>query len=90
MPTWRKESPMPIEPTERANPEPATAVPTSAEGRGAPASDPPTANQPPEAPDASDVVGGPVGSAWLKDPAAPGNRGADLEKLDSTTVASTD
>jgi hypothetical protein len=33
------------------------------------------------APDASDVVDGPVGGAWLKDPATAGPTGADLEAL---------
>jgi hypothetical protein len=32
-------------------------------------------------PDASDVVEGPIGSAWLKDPSEPGHRGADLDEL---------
>lgn len=32
-------------------------------------------------PDASDVVEGPVGGAWLRDPAEPGKRGADLGEL---------
>ena len=32
-------------------------------------------------PDASDVVEGPIGSAWLKDPSTPGSRGADLDAL---------
>jgi hypothetical protein len=32
-------------------------------------------------PDASDVVEGPIGSAWLRDPAEPGKRGADLDEL---------
>jgi hypothetical protein len=33
------------------------------------------------APDASDVVDGPIGSAWLKDPGTSGPIGADLEAL---------
>jgi hypothetical protein len=33
------------------------------------------------APDATDVVDGPVGSSWLKDPATSGPIGADLEAL---------
>jgi hypothetical protein len=40
------------------------------------------------APDASDIVGGPIGSAWLKDPAVSGPMGADLDALpevDATT-----
>ena len=32
-------------------------------------------------PDASDVVEGPIGSAWLRDPSEPGDRGADLDEL---------
>jgi hypothetical protein len=32
-------------------------------------------------PDASDVVDGPVGGAWLRDPSEPGKRGADLNEL---------
>ncbi len=39
------------------------------------------------APDASDVVDGPVGSAWLKDPATSGPMGADLDALPSIDVA---
>jgi hypothetical protein len=35
------------------------------------------------APDAADVVDGPVGEAWLKDPATSGPIGADLEALPS-------
>jgi hypothetical protein len=38
---------------------------------------------PADAPDASDVVDGPVGAAWLKDPATSGPIGADLEALPS-------
>jgi hypothetical protein len=36
----------------------------------------------PGAPDASDVVEGPVGSASIKDPASEPDIGADLEELD--------
>jgi hypothetical protein len=35
-------------------------------------------------PDASDVVDGPVGSAWLRDPATSGPMGADLDALPVT------
>lgn len=38
--------------------------------------------QTPESPpDASDVVEGPIGSAWLRDPATSGPMGADLDEL---------
>jgi hypothetical protein len=42
------------------------------------------------APDASDVVAGPVGSAWLKDPATSGPMGADLEAVPTIDVAAAD
>jgi hypothetical protein len=42
------------------------------------------------APDASDVVAGPVGSAWLKDPATSGPMGADLEAVPTIDVAPVD
>jgi hypothetical protein len=38
-------------------------------------------------PEASDVVEGPVGSAWLKDPATSGPIGADLGALQPIDVA---
>lgn len=45
---------------------------------------------PKDAPDASDVVAGPVGSAWLKDPATSGPVGADLEALEPIDVPDDD
>jgi len=38
---------------------------------------------PERTPDASDVVAGPVGSAWLKDPSTSGPMGTDLGALPS-------
>jgi hypothetical protein len=81
---------MAIEPVDRTSGDADTDVKTSAKGAHTPATGPPTASDRRAAPDASDVVTGPVGSARLKDPTAPGIRGADLAKLDSTTVTSTD
>ncbi len=40
--------------------------------------------------DATDVVEGNVGSAWLKDPATSGSTGADLEGLTPIDVPSAD
>jgi hypothetical protein len=40
--------------------------------------------------DASDVVDGPVGSAWLKDPATSGPIGADLDALPAIDIPSGD
>ena len=41
-----------------------------------------------QAPDASDVVDGPVGSAWLKDPASVGPIGAEIAELPVIDVRS--
>lgn len=43
-----------------------------------------------QAPDASDVVDGPVGSAWLKDPASVGPIGAEIAELPPIDVPSDD
>jgi len=43
-----------------------------------------------QGPDASDVVDGPVGSAWLKNPATSGPIGADLGALPPIDVDSGD
>jgi hypothetical protein len=43
-------------------------------------------NEEPAAPDASDVVTGPVGSASLRDPASSGPEGADLDRLQEIDV----
>jgi hypothetical protein len=40
-------------------------------------------NDEPAAPDASDVITGPIGNARLRDPAASGSEGADLDRLRS-------
>jgi hypothetical protein len=45
---------------------------------------------PKDAPDASDVVVGPVGSASLKDPSTSGPIGADLAALEPIDVPSDD
>ena len=80
---------MAIEPVDRTNGDADADVKTSANGTFTPATGPPTSSERPASPDASDVVTGPVGSARLEDPAAPGIRGADLRGLDSTPVTST-
>jgi hypothetical protein len=43
-------------------------------------------NEEPAAPDASDVVTGPIGGASLRDPASSGPEGADLDRLPSIDV----
>lgn len=43
-----------------------------------------------QAPGASDVVDGPVGSAWLKDPASVGPIGAEIAELPPIDVRSDD
>jgi hypothetical protein len=45
---------------------------------------------PARTPDASDVVDGPVGSAWLKDPATSGPTGGDLSALPPIDIAPDD
>lgn len=40
----------------------------------------------PAAPDASDVISGPIGGASLRDPASSGPKGADLDRLPSIDV----
>ena len=72
------------------NGDPDNAIETTDAAARTPATAPPSTNEPRPAADASDVVAGPIGSARLKEPSAPGIRGADVEELGRIAITPKD